>query len=153
MSSLGMTQIRTGGCRKKDDDHLEFLCELCEVQVARCRYFVHELTSEVNSRMEWVAKIIAMLGTKTKVAGLCMFRRTRICSTQVFGRSPTRDKLACGCEVNAQARIDTFVLTRATQSRKGNKQERGCVRSHFGSSFGLTRKCRPFVVLFVSQNG
>ena len=37
-------------CRKKDKDHIEFLCELYEARVARGRYFVHELTSEVNSR-------------------------------------------------------------------------------------------------------
>ena len=27
--------------RKKDKDHLEFLCELYEAQVARVRYYVH----------------------------------------------------------------------------------------------------------------
>ena len=42
-------------------------------------------------------------------------------STQLYGRSPTRDKLECGCEVDAQARIDTLVLTRATQLRKGKQ--------------------------------
>ena len=31
-------------------------------------------------------------------------------STQVYGRSPTDDKLECGCNANAQARIDTLVL-------------------------------------------
>ena len=39
-------------------------------------------TSEVNSRMQCVAKIMAMPGTRTIVADLCMFRlarRTRIC--------------------------------------------------------------------------
>ena len=30
---------------------MEFLCELYEANVARGRYFVHELTSEVNLRM------------------------------------------------------------------------------------------------------
>ena len=40
-------------CRKKDKFHMEFLCELYEAQVARIRCFVHELTSEVNSRMQW----------------------------------------------------------------------------------------------------
>ena len=39
-------------------------------------------------------------------------------SKQVYGRSP-------GCEVNAQARIDTLVSTRATQSMKRNRQEPG----------------------------
>ena len=49
-------------------------------------------------------------------------------STQVYGRSPTRDKLACGCKENARARIDTLVLTRATQSRIGNNVEPAYVK-------------------------
>ena len=64
---------RNRGCRKKDKDQIEFLCELYEAQVARGRYFVHELTSEVNSRLKCVAKIMAMPGTRTTVADLCMF--------------------------------------------------------------------------------
>ena len=35
--------------------------------------FVHELTSEVNSRMKCVAKIMAMPGTRAAMADLCMF--------------------------------------------------------------------------------
>ena len=42
-------------------------------QVARGRYFVHELISEVNSRMKCVATIMSMPGTRTVVADLCMF--------------------------------------------------------------------------------
>ena len=61
-------------CRKKDKDHILFLCELCEAQVARGRYFVHELTSEVNSRVRCMAKVMAMPGIRTAVAELCMFR-------------------------------------------------------------------------------
>ena len=52
---------------------MEFLCELYEAQAARGRYFVHELTSEVNSRMRCVAKIMSVLGTRTAVADLCKF--------------------------------------------------------------------------------
>ena len=47
--------------------------KLYEAQAARGRYFVHELTSEVNSRMRSVAKMMAMPGTRTAVADLCMF--------------------------------------------------------------------------------
>ena len=71
--TIGSDRDRNRECRKKDRDHIEFLCELYEAQVARGRYFVHELTSEVNSRMKCVAKIIAMPGTRTAVADLCMF--------------------------------------------------------------------------------
>ena len=52
---------------------MEFLCELYEAQVARGRYFVHELPSEVDSRMQCVAMLMAMPGTRTTVADLCMF--------------------------------------------------------------------------------
>ena len=70
---IGSDKDRIRECRKKDKDHIEFLCELYEAQVARGRYFVHELTSEVNSGMRCVAKIMAMQGTRTTVADLCMF--------------------------------------------------------------------------------
>ena len=52
---------------------MEFLCDLYEAQAARGRYFVHELTSEMNSRMKCVAKIMALLGTRATVADQCMF--------------------------------------------------------------------------------
>ena len=69
---IGSDKAQNMLCRKKKD-HMEFLCELYEAQVARDRYFVHELTSEVNSRIQCVAKIMAMPGTRTTVADLCMF--------------------------------------------------------------------------------
>ena len=52
---------------------MEFLWELYEAQAARGRHFVHELTSEVNSRMQCMAKIMAMPGTRKTVADLRMF--------------------------------------------------------------------------------
>ena len=70
---FGSDMDQNRGCKKRDKDHLEFLCELYEAQVARGRYFVHELTSEVNSRMGCVMKIMAMPGRRTAVADLCMF--------------------------------------------------------------------------------
>ena len=42
---------RNRGCKKKDKDHVEFLCELYEAQAAQGRYFVHELPSEASSRI------------------------------------------------------------------------------------------------------
>ena len=56
---------RNRGCKKKDKDHIEFLCELYEAQAAQGRYFVHELTSEASSRMKCIVKIIAMPGDKS----------------------------------------------------------------------------------------
>ena len=70
---IGSDIDQNRGCKKKDKDHMEFLCELYEAQAARGRYFVHELTPEVNSRMQCVAKIMAMPGTRTTVADVCMF--------------------------------------------------------------------------------
>ena len=49
------------GCREKDKDCAEFLYELYEAHAARDRCFVHELTSEVNSR-RCMAKVMAMPG-------------------------------------------------------------------------------------------
>ena len=71
--TIGSDRDQNRECRKKDKDHKEFLCELYRAQVARRRYFVHELTSEVNSRMRCMAKVTAAPGTRTAVADLCMF--------------------------------------------------------------------------------
>ena len=55
-------------------------CANCTKRKQR-RYFVHELTSEVNSRMKCVAKIMATPGTRTAVADLCD------CEVNVQGRT------------------------------------------------------------------
>ena len=68
---IGSDRDQKRVCRKKDKDHIEFLCELYEAQVARGRYSVHELTSEVNSRMRCMAKVMAMPGIE---------RHWRICA-------------------------------------------------------------------------
>ena len=70
---IGSDKDQNRGCRKKDKDHMEFLCELHEAQAACGRYFVHELISQVKSRMRCVANFMPMLGTRTTVAHLCMF--------------------------------------------------------------------------------
>ena len=70
---IGSHKDRNRGCKKKDKDHIEFLCELYEAQAAQGRYFVHELTSEASSRMKCIVKIMAMPGTRAAVADLCMF--------------------------------------------------------------------------------
>ena len=69
----GSDKDRNRGCKKKDKDHLEFLCEQYEAQAAQGRYFVHELTSEASSRMKCMGKIMAMPGTRAAVADSCMF--------------------------------------------------------------------------------
>ena len=130
----GADKYQNRGCKKEDTDHMEFLCERYEAQAACGRHFVHELASEVNSRMQCVAKIMAMPGTRRTVVDLCMFglaacdERGPGLSTQVYGWSPALDKLECGCKVNAQARINTLVLVRTTQERMENKQEHGYVK-------------------------
>ena len=47
---IGSVKDQSRGCRRKDEDHMESLCELYGAQVACGRYFVHDQTSEVNSR-------------------------------------------------------------------------------------------------------
>ena len=69
---IGSDRDQNRECRKRDKDHTGFLCELYEAQVARGRYFVHDLTSEVNSRVRCIAKVMAMPGIRTAVADLCI---------------------------------------------------------------------------------
>ena len=69
---IGSDKDQNRRCKNKVKDHMEFLCELYEAQVARGRYVVLELTSEVNSRLKCVTKIMATTGTRTTVADLCM---------------------------------------------------------------------------------
>ena len=52
---IGSDQSRgCRGCRRKDEHHMESLCELYGAQVACGRCLVHEQTSEVNLRMTCV---------------------------------------------------------------------------------------------------
>ena len=67
---IGSDKDQNRVCKKKDKDHMEFLCELCEAQAARG----HELTSEVNSRMRCVkARVVrvnaAAGGTESSAVG------------------------------------------------------------------------------------
>ena len=126
---IGSDEDQNRGCRRKDKDHTELLCELCEAQVAHVRHFVHELTSEVNSRLQCVAKIMPMPGTRKTVADLCMFGLAAydeagpgFVNASVRTVTNARQR---GCEVTAQARIATLMSSRATQSRKRNRQELG----------------------------
>ena len=70
---IGSDKNQNSGSKKKDKDHIEFLCDLYEAQAAQERYFVHELTSEASSRMKCIVKIMAVPGTRAAVADLCMF--------------------------------------------------------------------------------
>ena len=106
---------------------MELLCELYEAQVARGLFFVHELTSEVNSKMTCVTKIMAMPGSRTVGADLCMFGLAA-CDEGAPGfvnaRSPTRDKLGCGMQSQF-----TGTHRHAQHNRhKGNKREHGYVK-------------------------
>ena len=124
---------RDRGCKKKDKDHIEFLCELYEAQAAQGRYFVHELTSEASSRMKCLVKIMAMPGTRAAVADLCMgwlcvMTEDQDSSTRACERLPTRDELEHDCRTSARVRDGTPGSTRMTQSRKVSGRERGCAR-------------------------
>ena len=110
---------------------MDFMCELYEAQTACGRHFVHELTSGVNSRMKCVTRTMAMPGTRTIVAYLCMFglaacdEEEQDVSTRTCGRSPMHDKLKCGCQKHERARM--FMLMQTIQGRKKKKQEHGYI--------------------------
>ena len=70
---IGSGKDQDRGCEREDKYHMEFLCGLHEAQAACGRCFAHEQTSEVNSRIRCVTRIMAMPGTRTMVADLCMF--------------------------------------------------------------------------------
>ena len=69
-ATVGSDKDQNRRCRKKDEDHVKYLCDLYEAQAARGR---HELASIVNLRMKCVMKIMAMPGARTAEADLCMF--------------------------------------------------------------------------------
>ena len=95
---IGPDKDQNRGCKKKDKDHMEFLCESYEVQAACGRHFVHELTSEVNFRMRCVTRIMVNARNENNSGGLA--------------------HVGVGCK-----RECTGVLVRTTQARKWNKQE------------------------------
>ena len=109
---IGFDKDQNQGCRKKGKDHLEFLCELYEAQAAYGRCFVRELTSEVNSTMKCVTRIMVMRGTRTIVADLWMLglaacdEEDHDLSMQAYGQSPTWDKLECGSTEHTRARTE-----------------------------------------------
>ena len=79
-----------------------YLCEVCEADTWRSgRYFVHELTSEVNSRMKCVdedhghARDREQMWQTRRMFGLaaCDGRRTRICQRERTDGQPMHDKV------------------------------------------------------------
>ena len=129
---IGSDRDQNRRCKKRDKDHTEFLCELYEAQAACGRYFVHELTSEANSRMRSVAKIMAMPGTRTALADLCMFGLAacdeggpgfvNASVRTVTNARPIGMRLR---SKNVQARIETLGSTPTTQSRAESRQGHG----------------------------
>ena len=123
---IGSDKNRNRGCKKKDKDHIEFLCELYEAQAAQGRYFVHELTSEASSRMKCIVKILAMPGTRAAVADLCMFGgRPGFVNASVRTITNARQvgvRLQSIC--NGTHRMPGS--TPKTRSEGGSKRERGC---------------------------
>ena len=60
---IGPDKDQNRGCKKKDTDHMEFLCELYEAQAACGGCCVHELMSEVNTRMKCVTAQVVEVET------------------------------------------------------------------------------------------
>ena len=132
---IGSDRDQSRECRKKDKDHIEFLCELCEAQVAHGRYFVHELMSDVNSRMRCMAKVMAMPGIRTAVTDLCTFGLAacdeggpRFVNVSVRTITNAR-RVVVRLQKNAGACIDTPRSARITHSRRANEQAHGFAKS------------------------
>ena len=128
---IGRDKDRNRVCRKKDKDHIQFLCELYEEQVVRGRVFVHELMSGVNSEM----KCMAMPGTRTAVADLCMFGLAA-CDEEGPGfvnasvRTITHTRrVAVRLRSKCTSTHRHAQPTRTTQSRRENKQGHRCAKS------------------------
>ena len=66
---IGSDKGENRRCKKKDKDHMKFLCELYETQRACGRYFVRELTSEVNSRRKCVTNNIMAMPERDNSGG------------------------------------------------------------------------------------
>ena len=66
---IGSDKDRNRRCTKIDKDHTEFVCELFEAQVARGLYFVHELTSQLNSRVKCVDEDHGHAGNENNIGG------------------------------------------------------------------------------------
>ena len=108
---IGPDKDRNRGCKKKDKDHLEFLCEVYEAQAAQGRFFVHELTSEASSRMKCMGKIMAMPGTRAAVADLCMFR-------------------LAACDNGGPGFVNASVRTITNMRQVGVRMQSKCVGTH-----------------------
>ena len=94
--------IRSGkdqnkGCGKKDKDHMAFLCDVYEAQVARGRYFVHELVSDENhghAQNENDSGGLVQVGISRMRR-----RRARICQSKC---TDGHQRVDCGCEGTSQ---------------------------------------------------
>ena len=69
---IGSDKDQSRGCRRKHEDHVEFLCELHGAQVACGRYLVHEQTVQRKFEIDLRDAVMATPGTRTLVADLCM---------------------------------------------------------------------------------
>ena len=105
MSSLDLTKIRTRDARRMTKS------ELYEAQVACGRCFVHELASEVNSKMTFVTKILAMPETTTTVADLC-----------VLGLA--------ACDEGGPGFVNASVWTVTNARQVGMRMQRECTGTH-----------------------
>ena len=139
-SSFGPTKIRTWVAERRTRITWN---SWTKRQVARGPSFVHELRPEVNSIMKCVAKISWPCQGREQQWRICAclgwphaMKEDQDSSKQVYGRSPTGNKLEWRYKVNAQARIETLVSTRATQLRKGTNRNMGTssCSSHGGTA-------------------
>ena len=123
---IGSDKNHNRRCRRTDKDHTEFLFELYEAQVARGRYFVHELTSEVKSRMKCVVNIMAMRGDKNGSGGSVHVRvgRVRQRRTRVCQRKRADDHERVASRSAAAKQMHEHASTRSDQHEQRNREGR-----------------------------
>ena len=103
---------------------------LYEAQASCGRYFVHEPTSEVNSRTRCVTRIMAMPGTRTLVADLCMIALAG-CDEGGAGicQRERADRHQCTTSWNADAKDMRRHASACLCWCKRRKREDGVIRS------------------------
>ena len=109
---IGSDKDQNRGCRRQDKDHTNFLCEFYEAQAACGPYFVHEQTSEVNSRMRCMTRIVAMQGR----------RRTLVVDLLTFGLA--------ACDEGGPGFVNASVRTVTNARQLGRWMQRELTGTH-----------------------
>ena len=117
---IGSGKDLNRGCRRKDKDHMEFLCEVYAAQSPlRARADIRsKFGKDVSDADQGHARNKNTCGRLVHFWLAACDGGGPALSTRACGRSPMNDKLGCGYKDNAQA----------TQARRWNNQEHGYIK-------------------------